>query len=334
MFFSHHEFLWKNICHYSVCSHSSTLKQMSIDHHLSSLNIFSCSLRSFPISPIIFIFLLGTICNILMIATFCKKPTREMGTGIYRLWIAITGQLGLTVIVIHLTIDKHFDCRLLCFLFDYLGRAFHNFYDSLTACTALERTFLILQGLAFKKSSSRWVAKWIVAGLLVYHFLSIIHEPIYGHRHIYLNHSDCYPHLIGNYSKSISLLQFLLPYLLNLLLPILWIFKLTESKKKLNSNQSLLANLKKVLTSYKFTLISCYTLVLLNSPRFWSICMSFVNSNQQESIFILIAYWISLIPMVFSIFLFVLPSPKYRPELFGLIQNLLRYRNRMQYLAH
>ncbi len=218
---------------------------------------------------------------------------------------------------------------------EYLRKVLHALYDSLTACTILERTMVIYQGISFNKVSSRRVAKLLIPILILYHFVSIFHEPFYRKIIYSLNRSWCIlkftNHALLNYVSATNLFHFILPYLINLILPVVWILTLTKNKSTLHKSTSIWINLKKVLSTYKHTIITNYILVLLNTPRFiftfYLTCIKLQWQNTAYSI----AYFLSLIPLMTNLLIFVLPSPKYRPEFLDFIQRVAKYKYRSQY---
>jgi hypothetical protein len=258
-----------------------------------------------------------------------------MGSGIYRLWISIVGQVGLTIVISHILLEKTNNEIIGCFILEYFRKALHALYDSLTACTTLERTMVIYQGISFNKIGSRRVAKLVIPILISYHFVSILHEPF---RRQLVYSFDRYwctlkflDHSLLNYESARNILNFILPYFINLILPIIWILTLTKQKSTLHKNITIWMNFKNVLSTYKHTLISCYILVLFNTPRFiFTFYLTCIRLQWQHTAYI-IAYFLSLVPLMTNLFIFVLPSPKYRPEFFTFIQRVTRYRYRNQY---
>ena len=313
------------------CFYGPYCQFSTVYYGFTTLQMFLCSIESIPLSGILLVLFLGTLWNTLGIGTFCQSRTREMGTGVYRLWISIVGQLGLMVVVLHLLLEKHHKPALGCFLLEYLRKALHGLYDSLTACTAVERTVVILQGISFNKASSRRVAKLLVPVLILYHFLNILDEPF--HRRLIFSSSQSWCRLdfpndvLRQYHSAINILHFLVPYLINLCLPVVWLVTLVKQKSTLNQTASIWTNLKKVLGSYKYTLISCFTLVLLNTPRFLTMFTFTCIESQWQNTAYLLAYLISLVPMVITVFIFVLPSPTSRPVLFSIVQRIFKYRH-------
>ncbi|CAF1102858.1 unnamed protein product [Rotaria sp. Silwood1] len=323
--------------HCSSCFYGPVCQFSTTYYGIISLQTLLCSFEYIPTGILISIFLFSSICNLFSIGTFCQSNAREMGSGIYRLWISIIGQCGLTIIVIHILMEKNNSGIIGCFILEYLRKALHASYDSLTACTTLERTMVIYQGLAFNKIHSRRLAKLIIPILIIYHFLNIFYEPFYRQLIYSLNRYWCIlkfsNHSIIIYQSVTNICHFILPYFINLILPIIWVLALTKKKLILNKNLSIWINLKNILFTYKYTIISCYILVLLNTPRLiFTFYLTCIKLQWQNTVYI-IAYFLSLVPLMTNLFIFVLPSPKYRPEFFSLVQRIIKYRHRSQYAS-
>ncbi|UJR23203.1 hypothetical protein I4U23_026222 [Adineta vaga] len=319
--------------HCTACFYGPNCQFTTAYYSITSLEILFCSIESIPTSVILSILFLGSLCNVFSIATFCQSNTREIGSGIYRLWMSIIGQIGLMIVVSHLLFEKN--QLIACYLFEYLRKAFHALYDSLTACIALERTMVIYQGITFNKIGSRRIAKLVIPILFLYHFISVLYEPFFRQIVDTSNRSWCtlksYHYSLLNYESTRNIFHFIIPYMINLLFPILWIFTLTKQKCTLYQNVSTWINLQNVLYTYKHTIISSYILVLLNTPRFiLTFSLTCIEHKWQNTAYIT-AYLLSLIPMMMNLFIFVLPSPKYRPVFIGLLQRLVRYRHRNEY---
>ncbi|CAF2463681.1 unnamed protein product [Rotaria sp. Silwood2] len=320
----------------SSCFYGPFCQFSTAYYGIISLQTLLCSFEYIPISILISILFVGSVCNLLAIGTFCQSKAREMGSGIYRLWISIIGQCGLTVVVIHILMEQNNSEMIGCFILEYLRKVLHALYDSLTACTTLERTIVIFQGITFNRMRSRRLSKLIIPILILYHFVSIVYEP-FSRQLIYsLNRYWCILEF-SNYSIVIhqsitNICHFILPYFINLISPIIWVLALTKSKSTLNKNFSTWINLKNVLCTYKHTIISCYILVIQNTPRFiFTFYLTCIKLQWQNKAYIT-AYFLSLVPLMSNLFIFVLPSPKYRLEFFGLVQRIIKYRYRLQYI--
>lgn len=300
-----------NKCQFTTSFFSLTSLDTSIDfiNHLTSFFLLS-------------FYLFGTVGNFLTFRTFCQSVTREMGTGIYRLWLSIVAQLCLTFVLLHFMLQKHrrwttFNCN----VFEYLEKVLHSLYDSLVACTTIERTVMVYQGLSFSKLDSRRVSKFVVLILTIYHFVSILYEPFYRQNVDSTCSFDYSDHSFQNYQITTNLLHFILPYAMNIFLPLIWLTILTKNKSRLKPNESIRSNLFRAIKSYKFTLISVFLIVLFNTPRFISMFVLKCVENSLENHFYSISFFLSFVPMFFNVFLFVFPSPKYRPELIRLVQR-------------
>lgn len=319
----------------SSCSYGPLCQFTTTYYGITSFQTVLCSIEHIPVSLLIGIFLLASISNLLAMGTMSRPKPVERGGGIYRLWISIIGQIGLTVIVSQIFLEKFNYETINCYLLEYLRKALHALYDSLTACIVLDRAMIIYQGIAFSKIGSCRVAKIVIPILTIYHLMSIIYEPFYRHIATSFNRDWCvlkFPHhAFSFYYKMSNLLHFILPYAINFIFPFFWIFMLTKHKSTLHTNHSNWMNLKKVLFTYRYNIITTYTLVLLNTPRLISMfSLTCIEQSSQNTVYIL-AYFCSFIPLLANLFIFILPSPTYRPEFVEFIQHILRYRHRIQY---
>jgi hypothetical protein len=318
------------------CSYGPFCQFTTAYYGITSFQTLLCSIEYIPISIIISILFFGSLLNLLAIGTYCQPKAWEMVGVIYRLWITIIGQIGLIIVVSHILLEKTNHEKIGCYILEYLRKVLHALYDSLTACTTLERTMLIYQGISFNKIDSRRMARLIICLLILYHFLIILHEPFYRQLMYSFNRHWCilkFPahSFIFRYESVINIFHFILPYFINLILPIGWIWILTKKKSILHKNNSTWINFKKVLFTNKHTVITCYILVLFNTPRFiFTFYLTCIKQQWQNTAYI-IAYFLSLIPLMTNLFIFILPSPKYRPQFFGFIQSVLKYRHRSQY---
>jgi len=324
------------ISHCPSCYYGPLCQFTTAYYGITSFQTLLCSIEYIPISIIISIFLLGSLLNLLAIGTYYQPKAREMVGVIYRLWIVIIGQIGLIIVVSHILLQRSNKEKIGCYILEYFRKALHASYDSLTACTTLERTILIYQGCSFNKMSSRRMSKFIIPILILYQFISILPEPFYRQLSYSYNRYWCilkFPthSRILRYDSITNIFHFILPYFINLILPIVWIITLTKRKLLLNKNTSIWFNLKKVLFTQKHSLITCYLLVLLNTPRFiFTFYLTCIKQQWQNTAYIT-AYFLSLIPFMTNLLIFILPSPKYRPEFFGFIHRMMKYRYRSQY---
>ncbi|CAF2906985.1 unnamed protein product [Rotaria sp. Silwood2] len=263
-----------------------------------------------------------------------------MGNGIYRLWISIIGQIGITVITIRLLLIfvTKSSQWITCFGLDYLIAVLISLYYSLTACIAIERTVAVYTHLLFNKMQSRNVAKTIIPILIVYHSLIAIHEffqrRLLSDRH-FSDHRWC--SLYYNtpnrsiFIKFTNVFHLLFPYLINLITPILMFTRLTREKATINQNTTTWSNFITVLSTYKYNVISPSIIIILTTPRiiltFFLTCITYSWQNTMY----LIVYFLSFVPLMTCLFIFVFPSSKFRKALRQFFQGAIRYRSVQQY---
>ncbi|CAF1278765.1 unnamed protein product [Adineta steineri] len=319
----------------SSCSYGPLCQFTTAYYSITSLQTFLCSFESTPNIFLLSILFLGSVCNLFSMGTFCQRSTREMGSGIYRLWISIVGQFGLIVVISHILLEKTHNKTIGCFSMEYLRKALHALYDSLTACIACERTMVIYEGISFNKIGSRRVAKLVIPMLFVYHFINILYDPFIRQLNDSSDRSWCIlkfnDYSTGIFESARNIVHFTIPYFLNLILPIFWVITLTKQKTRLHRTTSTWVNFRNVIHTYKHTVISCYILVLLNTPRFiFTFYLTCIKQQWQNTAYIT-AYFLSMVPFTANLLIFVLLSPKYRPDFFDFIQRIVRYMHRKQY---
>ncbi|CAF3297833.1 unnamed protein product [Rotaria sp. Silwood2] len=263
-----------------------------------------------------------------------------MGNGIYRLWISIIGQIGITAITIRLLLIfvTKSSQWITCVGLDYLISVSIAFYYSLTACIAIERTVVAYKHLLFDKMQSRSVAKIIIPILIVYHSLIAIQE-FFQHRLLSDRHfSDRYwcslrynSHALSIFVKFTNIFHFLFPYMISLITPILMFTRLTKDKATVNQNATIWSNFISVLSTYKYNLVSPCTIIVLTTPRIiLTFFLTCITHSWQNTIY-LITYFLSLVPLMTCFFIFVCPSSQYRQELRQFFQRTIKYRSVRQY---
>ena len=278
--------------------------------------------------------LISTLGNILSMATFCQRTAREMGSGIYRLWITIVAQLGTMAFAMRLfLISNQLSTRKIeCLGLDYLISVLPCLYYSLTACLAVERVFIAYYNLTFSKERSRHVAKVITSLLIVYHFLIALHKPF--HRRLLpdshvAHRAWCFLHFNTRFSSTFeivtNMIHLSLPIIVNLFGTIVMLVILVNHKVALKQNASVWSDLREVIYTYRHNIISSCILVVLATPHLVMVsCLSCATRLWENTIY-LVFYFVYLVPLMTSFFIFVLLSAKYRGELGRVYQRSLLY---------
>ncbi|CAF1548373.1 unnamed protein product, partial [Adineta steineri] len=287
----------------------------------------------------IIMFILGCLNGLICILTFRQKPLIEVGCGIYLLMNSITSLLTITLFTIKYCQLVTFQMNLItnrsfidfnCKSTDVLLKIFLCFGDWLNACTAIERAFATLQGPHFSKAKSKNIAKKIIPIVLSLITISYIHDPI--SRQLFDDEDENRTWCIVKYSTSltifdkfINLFHFLAPFIINILSALVIIIQVFRSRAKVNqktSNVTISAQIKQ----HKHLLISPCILILLALPRLIILFTSRCMKSAQNPWLFLVGYYISFVPPLLIIPVFILPSTTYKKEFLGVIRKMRLYR--------
>jgi hypothetical protein len=269
----------------------------------------------------------------LSIATFCQaSPGR--GNRIYRLWIAIVGQLGTMTFALRLLLIfvRQSSGIIDCYYIDYLISVLPALHYSLTACVFIEQVVVAYETLSFSKEQSRHTAKVVIPILILYHLLIPLYKPF--HRQLLADprlstRFWCSLHLhtrfLSIFERVINIVHLVVPFTLNLFAPIVMLIILTKHKIILKQNASIWSNFKDVLCTYKRNVIVPYILVVLTIPHLVvTFRLNCVTQSWQNTVY-LVAYFIYLVPLMTSLFIFVLLSSTFREELRKMCQRSISY---------
>ena len=325
----------------SPCFYGSTCQFTTSYYSISLEASLFARLQSKRITVIIIITsVVSTIGNILSIATFCQATAREMGSGIYRLWITIVGQFGMMALAIRLFLicNQRNTGFIECFGLDYLISVLPSLYYSLTACLAVERVFVAYKNLSFSKERSRHAAKIVIPILILYHFLISLHEPF--HRRLladahFADRAWCVLHFHTRFFSTFeiitNIIHLFLPIIVNLFGTIAMLIILVKHKIALKQNASMWLNLRGVVSTYRDNIISSCTLVVSATPHLAIVSHLNCVTRSWENRIYLVSYFVYLVPLMTSFFIFVLLSAKYRAELDRMYQRSVRYISVRQY---
>ncbi|CAF1191742.1 unnamed protein product [Adineta ricciae] len=308
-------------CFYgSICQFTTLYSSISMESFLD-MPFLS---KEIAFGGIAVMLVFGTICNILSIATFCQA-SKGRGNRIYRLWMTIVGQCGTIVFALR--------------LFLIISRQILPvLYYSLTACVFIEQAVVAHKHLHFDKESSRHTANLVIPVLIIYHLLVNLYIPFQYQllRDPYIPTRSWCSSDLRNYSLTrfvtiINTTHIILPFILNLTSPIVMIIILTKGKLDSKQNRRFWSSLKDVLNTYKGNITIPYVLAILTIPYLIvTFRLNCITQSWQNAIY-LIAYFIYLIPLPTSLFLFILPSPTFTEELCKIYQRTIVYVRLRQY---
>jgi hypothetical protein len=271
------------------------------------------------------IYIIGLVNGILSTITFQAKNLRKTGCGLYLLSASITSLFTMNVSTLKLIfliliqmalVINPFFLRLNCTLIDFHLKFLLNSGDWLYACVAIERAATVCLGLQFNQMKSKRMAKWIILCVFLLCSLIAIHDPI--HRHL-INDDDekriwcivTYSVHLKKYTSMMNLFHFFLPFIINIVCALMIIIIVARKRSIVHENQNYKKQIRQQLQHYKHLLITPCILVLLAMPR---LIISFVSGcmkSTRDPWLFLVAYFISLLPHIFALFLFILSSKIY-----------------------
>jgi hypothetical protein len=285
----------------------------------------------------IIIFVLSLISNLCTFLTFQMKGTRDVGCGTYlfassvigliivcilliKFWLLLTSQIGL--------IKTHSFLQVQCISIDFLLRVLLVSGDWFRACTSIERSINISQGINFNKSKSKKIAKWVIILVLIFVSCTHLHDPI--HRRLIDDNEEQRTWCITKYSSSlkifdliVNIIHFSVPFLINLISAIFIIITAARGRLKAHKKLSYKHHLREQFQEHKHLLISSVVLVVLAIPRLYISLLSGCMKSTRDSWLYLIGYYISFIPSMLNFIVFVLPSKLYKAEFKKSIKRFL-----------
>ncbi|CAF1155450.1 unnamed protein product [Rotaria sordida] len=213
-----------------------------------------------------------------------------------------------------------------CISMEFLLQSLLTIRDWLTACVAIERVFVVTKGVDFNKKKSKQTAQWVIITIILLTTISLIYDPI--HRKLIDDKEEqrtwCivrYSSLIRIFDSTIHIFHFIIPFLINLLSAMMIIINIARTHSNARKQQTYTQYLKKQFHHQKHLIIGPIINVILSIPRliisFLSGCM---KSNRDPWLF-LFGYFISFMPPLLTLIVFILPSETYKKELDTIIKQ-------------
>jgi hypothetical protein len=184
----------------------------------------------------------------------------------------------------------------------------------------------ISRGVYFNKIKSKQIAKWIIIIILLLTICTHIHDPI--HRHLIDDKEEqriwCvtkYSSFLKIYDLILNVIHFSVPFSINCISAVIVIViaarTRSNAQKKLSYKQLLLEQFQ----HHKHLLISSLILIVLGVSRLIFSFLSGCMKSARDSWFYLIGYFISFIPPISTLIVFILPSDTYKKELISAINR-------------
>jgi hypothetical protein len=125
-----------------------------------------------------------------------------------------------------------------------------------------------------------------------------------------------------------NLFHLIMPFLINCVSIIILLITMVRHKLTLTNIHTvynLLGILKQEIVLYRVSLMSPFILILLGLPRLISSFAFSCGQQQWHQQLLFVSYLISLLPMVLTPFIFILPKASYKAELVQSLTNIWRF---------
>jgi len=275
------------------------------------------------------------ICNTLSIMTFWSKKLRAVGCGLYIFVLSILSLVS--VIILNLKLWGFILSQILlitnrtivwihCISMEFLLQSLLAIRDWLTACVAIERVFVVIKGVNFNKKKSQQTAQCIIITIVILTIISLMYDPI--HRKLIDDREEhrtwCivqYSSLMRTFDSVLQMFHFIIPFSINLISAMTIIVNVARTHSNAHKQQTYTQHLKEQLHHQKHLIISPIINIILSMPRliisFLSGCM---KSNRDPWLF-LFGYFISFVPPLLTLFVFILPSETYKKKFDTMIKQ-------------
>ncbi|CAF1690682.1 unnamed protein product, partial [Rotaria sp. Silwood1] len=198
--------------------------------------------------------------------------------------------------------------------------------DWLNACVAIERAFTAIQGLNFNKSKSKYIAKCVLPIIFLLIIISYIHDPI--SRELFDDEDESRIWCIVYYSSKlkifdtfINIFHFLTPFIINFLSALIIITKVFKTRTKIQKNLKHKTLIYAEIKRHKHLLIAPCVLIILALPRLIISLLSRCMESARDPWLFLAGYYVSFLPSLLIIVVFVLPSEKYKDEFLRILRK-------------
>ena len=339
-------------CHYygGLCQFSTGQQGLSIDA-LVGMSVRTgkplseqSTLIIVSISTLICTITVGFFGNILCIITFAQQGSRKTGCGYYLFVISIYNQLTLVVLglrfmyllITQITVTVAAAKSLIfCKLLEF-GLAFlPNLSSWLSACVSVERTIAVVRGVLFDRDASIRTARYFslilpIAFMLINIHVSftreLIDDPRLGRFTWCVSKSSSKE--LQTFVSILSVGQLLGPFIINLLSTGFLLRTIARQKLTVHTNKikkSFVASLREQAIHYKHLIISPLLLLVLTLPRLIFSLVSLCINTSWRNYVLLTGYYISFIPFMATLWIFVLPSPIYRANLWFALSRIRQF---------
>ncbi len=331
-----------HLCYFgSRCQFSTKGSTLSLDiilaYHIRSKNKISeqPAIVKTAIALVPTILVLGILNTFFSFQTFRGKETSTVGCSLYLSTASIVSIIIVIVVTLKFallmasqvgSIDNRWFLHIQCVSIDFLLRFLLSTSDWLSACVAIERVVNVTQGVKFNKNKSKRVAKWVILIVLLFTSCSYIYDPV--HRRVMDDEEEQRTWCVTQYSSSVQVIDwmmnifhFSLPFAINAVSALTIIITVSRTRSSAQKAKPFKVHLYEQLQQHKHLLISPLILVVLALPRLVISFLSGCMGSARESWFYFVGYYVSFIPAIMTLVVFILPSDLYKKEFYEVMKR-------------
>ena len=318
----------------SFCQRRMEQFYLTLDSMLGDTILTDTSLQKQPllikllVALITVMFLLGLVSNSLSCLTFFHRRVRQVGCGYYLIVLTFFNQFTLAIfvarflylIVGQMTIIRNKQAVTgICTVSDFFLSLHIYVCDWLTACIACERTISVILGAKFDREKSVKIVKFVVLILYILVVLTSLHQPfsrvlindprnderfwcVINFRSIGLK----YYTIITNLFHSIT------PFLVNFFSAIILLIYFARVKQRAIQKEKYITIVVKQVRQHKDLIISPLVMIVFKLPSIIVMLVIKCIESKWQLYLSVTTYFISLLPLLMTFFVFILPASTYR----------------------
>jgi hypothetical protein len=283
------------------------------------------------------ILVIGLINSILSIMTFQLKKLCDAGVGLYLLTLSIISLISTVVFVLKFWllvlaqmawITNQTFLLINCISIEFILRSLLAMGDWFSACVAIERVIVVIEGINFNQARSKQNARWVIVIVVLCILLSLVHDPI--HRQLVHDEEEQRTWCVVRYSSAMEIfdstmhiLHFFVPFSINLISALVIIVRVARTHSTTRKQITYQHHLRKEFHQQKHLIISPIILVILSFPRLMISILPGCMKLARDPWLPLIGYFISFMPPLLTFVIFVWPSETYKKEFDAIVE---RYR--------
>ena len=285
-------------------------------------------------------FAVGMLSSVSPMITFRTENASKTGCGLYLFASSVISFITISVLTVKFsilivsqigTLYNRASLRRQCLCLDFLLRVLLSCNDWLSACVAIERAVMTVQGVTFDKAKSKRTAKRIIVLVVLFTVGTHVHDPL--HRVLVDDEEESrtfcmvqYTSFVQVFDRVINALHFFVPLAVNCFYALIIIIAATRRRSQVRQKQTYEETLREQIKQHKHLLISPTILAILAVPRLIISFLSDCMKSPRNARLYLVGYFISFAPAMLTFVVFIVPSELYKKDF---IEAIHRWQKRI-----